>query len=363
MSNNALVFVSDDVKIDFLQIDNITSLVKTNFDILDATYFLDKKNKELFLNIDDVIFKYDNIIIFTQKKNFPIVNKIISTITKDNLELKMNGLLIPSKSILFEEGSYLLEYGKKRINVLEYTKFQKLPNLLIRSRDEVKYMHIHEISKENALTLIKPIASNLSVNISMCEIVDSLILLRAQSSEYGDLYSFVESLEKLLDNKLILTRDVIAYIISSLHKKNHKISFAESCTGGYLSNLFIHKNGASNVIDANIVCYANSIKEGWLGVKSETLKRFGVVSEKCVEEMLEGVVSITNANCGVAISGIAGPNGGSEEKPVGTVYIGVTYNDKKIIKKLNLIGDRIHIQKSTAWSAIKLLLEIIEENK
>ena len=358
---NTLLFVSDDVKIDSLQVDYITAQVKANFDILDAIYFLDKKNKELFLNLDDILFKYKNIIIFCHKKSFPIVNKIISTITKDNLELKMNNMLIPSNSILFEDKSYLLEHEDKRINVIEYTKFQTLPNLLIRSRDEIKYVYLQGLNKISAQDLIDPLASNLNVKVSMCEVVDSLIFLRAQSSKFGDLSSFIDSLKNILDNKIILKKNLVFHIVQTLIKSNKKISFAESCTGGYLSNLFIQQPGSSNIIDANIVSYADSIKEGWLGVESTVLEQFGAVSEQCVRQMLDGITKITNSNLAVAISGIAGPDGGTKDKPVGTVFIGVKNGKTVLIEKLSLQGDRIHIQKSTAWNAIRLLLEIINE--
>ncbi len=139
-----------------------------------------------------------------------------------------------------------------------------------------------------------------------------------------------------------------------MNEKGQTITFAESCTGGRIASAFTAISGASSVFNGSVVTYSNKIKSKWLGVKTETLIKYGAVSLECVDEMLDGVITLSNANGAIAVSGIAGPNGGTEEKPVGTVYIGVKYLDKKIINKYFFKGNREEVQKEATTTAIKL---------
>ena len=145
------------------------------------------------------------------------------------------------------------------------------------------------------------------------------------------------------------------YIIETLKNKNQTITFAESCTGGRIASAFTAISGASSVLNGSVVSYANEIKSSWLGVKEETLIKHGAVSAACVEEMLKGVVKMADANHAIAVSGIAGPTGGTEEKPVGTVYIGVSINGKISVKHCLFIGDRGSIQEQATDHAIAIL--------
>ena len=144
-------------------------------------------------------------------------------------------------------------------------------------------------------------------------------------------------------------------IINTLKKKNQTITFAESCTGGRIAAEFTAISGASSVLMGSAVTYANEIKSAWLGVKEETLIAHGAVSKECVEEMLAGILKMASADYAIAVSGIAGPTGGTEEKPVGTVYIGIR-NAKESIVQLHLFkGDREEVQEQAKNTAIALL--------
>jgi nicotinamide-nucleotide amidase len=144
-------------------------------------------------------------------------------------------------------------------------------------------------------------------------------------------------------------------IINRLKEKEETITFAESCTGGRIAAEFTAISGASSVLMGSCVTYANEIKSSWLGVKEQTLIDHGAVSKECVEEMLTGILKMASANHAIAVSGIAGPTGGTEEKPVGTVYIGIK-NKKESIVQLHLFkGDREEVQKQTTETAIALL--------
>ena len=144
-------------------------------------------------------------------------------------------------------------------------------------------------------------------------------------------------------------------IINTLKEKNQTITFAESCTGGRIASAFTAISGASSVLMGSAVTYANEIKIAWLGVKEQTLIEHGAVSQKCVEEMLSGILKMASANYAIAVSGIAGPTGGTEEKPVGTVYIGIETPKDKIVQRHLFKGDRDEVQKQATDTAIALL--------
>jgi len=144
-------------------------------------------------------------------------------------------------------------------------------------------------------------------------------------------------------------------IINKLKEKNQTITFAESCTGGRIASEFTAISGASSVLMGSAVTYANEIKSAWLDVKKETLIKYGAVSNQCVEEMLTGILKMASANYAIAVSGIAGPTGGTEEKPVGTVYIGIKNNNKTIVKHHLFLGNREEIQLEATATAIALL--------
>lgn len=119
---------------------------------------------------------------------------------------------------------------------------------------------------------------------------------------------------------------------------HHKltISTAESCTGGLLSSKLTDVSGSSAFIHLNFVTYANEAKHKILGVQLETLEKHGAVSEECAREMAEGLHRVTNADICVSTTGIAGPTGGSEEKPVGLMYSGIYFKGKISVYKILL---------------------------
>lgn len=139
-----------------------------------------------------------------------------------------------------------------------------------------------------------------------------------------------------------------------------KISVAESCTGGMVSAALINYPGISSVFMEGCVTYSNEAKMMSLGVKKETLDTVGAVSEQCAKEMAEGVAARHNTNIGLSTTGIAGPEGGSDEKPVGLVYMGITINNKTIVKKYIFNGDRQQIRNRACKTLLNdLRLELL----
>ena len=154
-------------------------------------------------------------------------------------------------------------------------------------------------------------------------------------------------------------RETTTEIINTLKKRNQTITFAESCTGGRIASAFTAISGASSVLNGSVVSYANEIKSAWLGVKEETLVEHGAVSQECVEEMLKGILKMASADYAIAVSGIAGPTGGSDEKPVGTLYIGVASEEKSSVKLYLFKGNREEIQEQATAKSILLLKNIL----
>ncbi len=145
-----------------------------------------------------------------------------------------------------------------------------------------------------------------------------------------------------------------------LRKRKFTIAVAESCTGGLLANRITNTIGSSDYFLGGVVAYSNEIKKKALGVKEETLKRFGAVSEKTASEMAKGVRERFNAGIGIAITGIAGPTGGTPEKPVGLVYIGLAMVNKVISREFYFSGDRRMIKEQAAQSALDLIRRCLE---
>jgi len=157
--------------------------------------------------------------------------------------------------------------------------------------------------------------------------------------------------------------DDVEKIIAKLAEENQTISFAESCTGGRLAVAFTSVSGVSEVFYGSVVSYSNDIKEAWLGVTQETLEKHGAVSSQCVDEMLQGIASMTasmTSDYAIAISGVAGPTGGSDEKPVGTVYIGLKTPNTQEVFKCFFEGNRTSIQEQSTAFAIEKIKDFLE---
>lgn len=146
-----------------------------------------------------------------------------------------------------------------------------------------------------------------------------------------------------------------------LRKHNKTITCAESCTGGLVASLITKISGSSDIFNGSIVTYSNKIKNQELNVKNETLEKYGAVSIEVVNEMLKGVIEKFDANFAIAISGIAGPNGGTIIKPVGTVVIGICHSkDHKIVRVYNFSGSREEVQIQAAKTSLKEIFKFLQ---
>ncbi len=148
-------------------------------------------------------------------------------------------------------------------------------------------------------------------------------------------------------------------LVKYLTENKLTITTAESCTGGMISSTLVNVPGASWVLNEAYVTYANEAKEKLVGVSHETLEKFGAVSKETAYEMAEGAAKAANADCAIAVTGIAGPDGGTDEKPVGTVYAGFFVKGTVYVERYNFTGSRYDVRRQTADKAVSRLYEIL----
>ena len=148
-------------------------------------------------------------------------------------------------------------------------------------------------------------------------------------------------------------------VVKKLIKKKLKISFAESCTGGLLASSITSISGSSKIFNLGLITYSNQAKIKFLNVNKNIIKNYGAVSHECCLSMVNNLSKISKANINVSITGIAGPNGGTQQKPVGLVYIGLKKGNKIQINKYFFKNKkRSFIQKETVKKALNLVLRI-----
>jgi len=149
-------------------------------------------------------------------------------------------------------------------------------------------------------------------------------------------------------------------LVKKLIKKKLRISFAESCTGGMLACSITSVSGASKVFSLGLITYSNQAKIKVLNVNKNIIKKYGAVSAECCEAMVKNLAKISKAQINVSVTGIAGPNGGTKNKPVGLVYIAVKKSNKILITK-NIFKqkNRNSIQKATVKRSLKIIYSLI----
>ncbi len=148
---------------------------------------------------------------------------------------------------------------------------------------------------------------------------------------------------------------MIEALLDRLRSKNLTVASAESCTGGLISSAFVDIPGASDVFVGGLVTYKEESKVSLLNVSAETIKKYTAVSSQTAEEMCRNAAKVCNSNIGLSSTGYAGPEGGTAENPVGTVYIGVYIYGQAHTKRLEIKGDRNYIRKTAVKEVISLL--------
>lgn len=149
-------------------------------------------------------------------------------------------------------------------------------------------------------------------------------------------------------------------VINRLKEKQLTITTAESCTGGLISGRLVNVAGASEVFGRSFVTYSNEAKKEELGVKHKTLEEHGAVSKQTVKQMAKGAARHAGTDIAIAVTGIAGPDGGTRKKPVGTVYIGIYYKKKVYWQECHFQGDRAEVRELTVVNSLQFLLNLLD---
>lgn len=219
--------------------------------------------------------------------------------------------------------------------------------------------------------MIADIEDKLPAHIKLAYL-PKLGMVRLRLSAQGeDITSLTSEVEQYADQiaervgKAVVAREDIPIekaILNKMEVKALTLSVAESCTGGYIAHLFTQHPGSSKVFLGGAVSYAYELKESILGVKNETLWQHGAVSEETATEMMQGALRNFKSDYAIAVTGIAGPDGGTPDKPVGTVWIAVGNKYKSIIKKFTFGSKRIQNIERTATTALGLLNTLLTED-
>lgn len=151
-------------------------------------------------------------------------------------------------------------------------------------------------------------------------------------------------------------------VVQALLKKGYDITTAESCTGGMIAATLINVAGISEIYREGYITYANAAKHKLLGVEEEVLERFGAVSKEVASQMALGAAREAGTKTALAVTGIAGPGGGTKEKPVGLVYIGCYVCGRVTVQKNIFQGDRLLVRRKTTEQALRFLLACLNED-
>jgi nicotinamide-nucleotide amidase len=176
-----------------------------------------------------------------------------------------------------------------------------------------------------------------------------------------EMEGYFRKLVTLADKWLVTAEDktMVQVVSGILKERNKKLVTAESCTGGYIAHLITSEPGSSKIFNGSVVSYANEVKEDILHVNAHTLREYGAVSEQTVREMVKGAIRELKADFCIATSGIMGPDGGTTEKPVGMVWVGVGNDERVVTQLFNFRFDRSRNIEMTAVQALNLLRKFL----
>jgi len=179
-----------------------------------------------------------------------------------------------------------------------------------------------------------------------------------------NLNRYHQDLRDIFTKDVVATDDIpLAAVLGNLLRERElTVSCAESCTGGNIAHRITLQPGSSNYFLGSVVSYANDIKTRVLGVPQKYIDKFGAVSREVVEAMAEGTAKLTRSDCAISTSGIAGPDGGTKSKPVGTVWIGVKYGSKLVSECKHFEGERNDVIDSATAHGIVMLINLLRDS-
>ncbi|MFO7882255.1 MAG: competence/damage-inducible protein A [Kosmotogaceae bacterium] len=251
---------------------------------------------------------------------------------------------------MFEQNVF--NYLRKKSEQIIHSRFLRLFG--IGESDVVK--KIEDIIEEQDNPTIAPYADGYQVSLR--------ITANTKNKSYANI--MINNIEKRIQERLgqyIYSKDnetLESVVLNALIKNNKTISFAESCTGGMISAKIVGVPGASKAFLGTVVAYSNEIKIRELNTPKKTLRKYGAVSEETAKEMARDIRKSFGSDIGLSTTGIAGPSGGTPEKPVGTVYIGLSYGEEDNASLFHFKGDRNRIRTLTTIHALDLIRKTLQ---
>lgn len=318
----------------------------------------------------------DIVTAFFKKRNVPLTSlNTLQAEVPDNCEVLLN-----------ENGTapcMLFQKGEKVFISMPGVPFEMMSLMTDKVLPELsKRYQLPSIYHRTILTAgigesfladkIEDIESSLPPNIKLAYLPKlGLVRLRLSTSGYAgpDQIAEVEHFAKQIENRVkefwVCNEDVAfeKAILDLMQRNKLTLSSAESCTGGYLSHLFTQHAGSSAVFDGGAVVYSNKLKMSILGVNSATLDKHGAVSEETAKEMAEGALRNFDTDFSIALTGIAGPDGGTPEKPVGTIWIAVANKNETVAKRFIFSNKRLQNIERSATAALFMLLTLLRKSQ
>jgi nicotinamide-nucleotide amidase len=228
----------------------------------------------------------------------------------------------------------------------------------------------HGIGESMLAELVKDWEANIPSNIKLAYLPNHGMVRMRLTGFSNNEASLTEALDNqfaqlkaLVKEHLVIDEDktMEQVVAQLLQNKNQTLATAESCTGGHIAQLFTQHAGASSFFTGSVVCYDNRIKTQLLGVPTTILQTVGAVSKETVELMATNIIQLMNTDYAIAVSGIMGPGGATDEKPVGLVWVAVANREKVIAKQFNFRFDRQRNIHLTAVNALNMLRKLILE--
>lgn len=311
------------------------------------------RNLEMIEHLAPLVERSSHMVIVTSSASlFVSASKMVATLTQDTL-IHVEGKLIPSKTLFCDEGIFTIATPHGELTVMRYDVIPSGCEI-----PPVQQLHIFGYDVQTAVLLLEPLASACDVMIHGFEHSGGWSVVRVKGQKHGLVEHFVEKAKVIMPYRIIAGDDIVAHCVDVLAQEKKTITFAESCTGGLLASMFTSISGASQIFNGSMVTYSNEIKNEWIGVSSSLLEDHGAVSESVVLAMSSAIRHEAQADFALALSGIAGPNGGTQAKPVGTVFVAIsTFDGVRTAERLSLKGTREQVQYSAAYHAIRLLIE------
>lgn len=379
-----------------ISVKQVTSVSDDENHIIDALQSAEKRAEIILITgglgptKDDItkltLAKYFNMGFRRDEPTLAVVKELFARLGRPMIDINEKQADVPEgcEVILNTKGTapcmWFNEHGKVFISMpgVPYEmKFLMEEQILPRLKATFKLPHIlHKtiltagIGESFLAVQIEDIESSLPKHIKLAYL-PKLGQVRLRLSAKGDNEEELRTEVQLFAdrivhrvNKFVVAEDDIPLekaILDIMEQRGLTLSAAESCTGGYISHLITQHAGCSAVFYGGAVAYSYSLKESVLGVKEETLVEFGAVSEETVKEMAEGARTKFKTDYALAVSGIAGPDGGMENKPVGTVWIAVSSKDKTISKVFSFGNTRIQNIERSATAALTMLLSLLRE--